>query len=106
MKDFYIIDDFFIERSYLSKTRLRNILNDSIYTGDSVTIKPEIVNRPALHDDRTTTDIIIDGLKSRPQLLSALQRGLTQSTITEVYKVKNAQLLINFYNKHKDIIDN
>ena len=99
-----IIDEYFLQRSYLSKTQLRQFVNDSIYTGDS--LRPEVENIVALHMSRTTTDLIIDGLHNRPELLSALQRGVQKATLVKTYGMHNPVLLQNFYNKHKDIIDN
>ena len=102
----HIIDEYFIERSYLSKTQLRNFVNDSIYTEDeSMRIKPVIELIPAFHTDKTITDIIIDELKSRPELLRALKKGVSKSGLTERYHVTSPVLLQNFYNKHKDIIN-
>jgi hypothetical protein len=100
-----VIDEYFLLRP-LSKTRLRELKNESIYTGDSVTVKPVIENRPALFNTATTTDIIIDGIKDRPELLACLQRGMRADNIQRKFNITNTTLLINFYNQHKDIIDN
>ena len=102
----HIIDEYFIERSYLSKTQLRSFVNDSIYTeDDSMKTKLVVELIPAFHTDKTTTDIIIDELKSRPVLLSALQRGVSAQFITQKLNVPNAIALKNFYKKNKSIID-
>ena len=100
----HIIDEFFIERSYLSKSQLRNFVNDSIYTEEN-NINPVIECIPSFHRDENTTDLIIAELKSRPQLLNALQKGMRQDHLAEKFKVKNPTLIINFYNKNKSIID-
>ena len=102
----HIIDEYFIERSYLSKTQLRSFVNDSIYTEDnSMRIKTVVELIPAFYTNKTTTDIIIEELKSRPELLDALKRGIAKSGLTERYHVTSPVLLQNFYNKHKDIIN-
>jgi len=101
-----IIDDFFLQRSYLSKTTLRSLVNDSIYMGDTVIVIPTIENRIASHNDKTTTDLIIDFVQSRPDLLSCLQRGTAREVIAKKFQLSNTTLLINFYNRHKEIIDN
>lgn len=100
------IQDYFLQRSYLSKTTLRQLRNESIYTGDSVSIRPEIINRVAHHNDKTTTDLIIDTLQSRPELLSCLQRGVSKQYLAKKFNVTQPETLKQFYNKYKDIIDN
>lgn len=100
-----IIDDYFLQRSYLSKTTLRSLVNESIYTGDSITVNPIIENRVASHSDKTTTDLIIDELHNRPALLNALRKNIHIRNLERTYNVKNAQLLKNFYNKYHDIIE-
>jgi hypothetical protein len=97
------VNDYMLENSYLSKTQIRKLRLQSL---DDVQYSKEIIdNRPLLHSERTTTDLIIDGLKSRPALLNALKRGVVKQNLTQNYNVANAQLLINFYEKHKSIID-
>ena len=96
------IDDFLIERSYITKKQISNMFNQSIYNEDCSLIP--VVECIPFHTDKTTTDIIIDELKTRPELLKALQNKVTASNLTRDYKVKNSTLLINFYRKHKDII--
>jgi hypothetical protein len=100
-----LIDDYFLQRSYLSKTQLREFKNSSIYT-DNGDIDKSITNKIALFTSQTSTDLIIDGLKARPELLSALRRGVSAQYITQKLDVSNSILLIKFYKKHKDIIDN
>ena len=99
----HIVDEYFIERSYLSKSQLRTFVNDSIYTEENK-IHPVIECIP-FHTDYNTTDIIIEELKSRPALLKALHNNCTIRNLEITYKVKNAALLKNFYNKNKSIID-
>ena len=102
----HLIDEYFIERSYLSKTQLKSFVNDSIYTeDDSTKLRPVVELIPAFHNDKTTTDIIIEELKSRPELLDALKRGVSKSGLTERYHVTSPVLLQNFYSKNKSIID-
>lgn len=98
------IDDYIIERSYITKADIRKMYNQSIYN-DDMTIKSEVEILPAFHTDNNTTDLIIDELKSRPVLLSALQRGTSEAHLRQNLHIKNATLLINFYNKNKDIIN-
>jgi len=100
-----VIDDHFLEKSYLSKKRLRLIKDDSIYMNDTPMIKPMVESIPALFTEKTTTDLIIDVLKSKPQLLSALQRGTSKQNLDQNYHVLNPTTLIDFYAKHKSIID-
>lgn len=101
-----VIDDYMLQRSYLSKTNLRHLMNDSIYTDDSVMVKPIIELRVASHNDCTTTDLIIDRIKSTPVLLSALQRGDSRQKMDYNFKLCNTTLLQNFYAQYKELIDN
>jgi len=98
------IDDYLLEHSYLSKTRIYKLRTQSIYVDESGSLNPAIENRIACHSDATTTDMIIDELKSRPALLKAISKGCTTRNLELTYKVKNAKLLQNFFNHHKDII--
>ncbi len=100
-----IIDDYFLQRSYLSKTVLRQLVNDSIYTDNTVSIAPHIENIKDREQKRIETDLIIDTLKSKPILLSALKRNVSAQYITQKLRIHNATILKDFYNKHKDIID-
>ena len=99
------IDDYLIEHSYLSKTRIYKLRTLSIFIEDSNSLQPAIENRVACHSDATTTDLIIDRIKSNPVLWSALQRGTSAQYITQKLNIPNATLLKNFYEHHKDIID-
>jgi hypothetical protein len=98
------IDDYLIERSIVSKTRVNKLRTESIYMNDSTSIAPHIENRVDRHNARTTTDLIIDGLLSRPELLNALKNGIKKSWLNEKFEIKNPTMLIDFYNQHKDII--
>ena len=98
------IDDYFLEKSCLSKTRLKQLRNESIYNEDC-SIRREVEVIPILHDSRTTTDKIIDGLQSRSDLLSALQKDMKKSWLNKKFGISNPPMLINFYQKHKDIIN-
>jgi len=98
------IDDYLLEHSYLSKTRIYKLRTQSIYVDDT-SLSPAIEHRIANHSDQTTTDLIIDELKSRPALLRAIQKRCSTRNLEITYKVKNAKLLQNFYEKHSDIID-
>ena len=98
------IEDFLIERSYISKTSLRKYFHESIYNED-YSIKTVVECIPAFHIEKSLTDCIIDELKNRPALLKALKRNMRQDHISEKFNIKNPILLKNFYNKHKDIIE-
>ena len=99
------IDDYLLEHSYLSKTRIRKLRTQSIFIDDSGSLNPAIEHRIACHSNESTTDMIINELHSRPVLLSALQRGTSEAHLRQNLKIKNATLLINFYRHHKSIID-
>jgi len=99
------IDDYLLEHSYLSKTQIRKLRTQSIHIDDSGSLNPAIENRIANHSDQTTTDLIIDELKSRPSLLRALQKGFNESHIRNNLHIPNSKLLIKFYKHHKDIIE-
>lgn len=99
------IDDYLLEYSYLTKTKINKLRHQSIYMNDSPAIAPYIENIESRETKRICNDLIIDTLKSRPALLKALQKNMSASNITRDLKVKNATLLINFYNEHKSIID-
>ena len=98
------IDDFLLQKSYLSKTTMRKICNDSIYN-DDMSIKPIVENIPALYKEKQATDLLIDTLKSKPDLLKALKKGISQQALNKHYNIVNATALKDFYRKHKDIID-
>jgi hypothetical protein len=98
------INDYLIQHSYVNKDMIKKFYNLSLY-GEDGEIKKDIEKVIAHHTDKTTTDIIIDAIKSRPQLLSALQRGVSKSGLTERYNISSPVLLQNFYAKHKDIIN-
>ena len=98
------IEDYLIEFSYCSKTRIRGLYNESIYNEDC-SIKKVVECIPAFHTDKSLTDSIIDELKSRPALLKALQKGVKKSCLNEIYKINMPTLLIDFYNANKDIIE-
>ena len=97
------IDDFLIQYSYITKSQIRKTYNDSIY--DNNNNLKYVVECIPFHTDSTTTDIIIDELKSRPALLKALHNNCTIRNLEITYNVKNAALLKNFYNKNKSIIE-
>ena len=98
------IEDYLIERSYISKANIRKMYNQSIYNED-MSISSYVENIPAFHNDQCLTDIIIDELKSRPALLKALQKGASRESLAITYKINNSTLLQNFYEKYKDIIN-
>ena len=98
------IEDYLIEFSYCSKTRIRGLYNESIYNEDC-SIKKVVECIPAFHTDKSLTDSIIDELKSRPALLKALQKGVKKSCLNEIYKINMPTLLIDFYKANKNIID-
>lgn len=98
------IEDYLIEYSYCSKTRIRKLYNESIYNEDC-TIKKVVECIPVLHTDKSLTDCIIDELKNRPKLLKALQKNSSEANIRQNYGITNSTLLINFYNANKDIIN-
>jgi len=100
------IDDYLLENSYLSKTQIRKLRTQSIFIEESGSLNPAIENRIANHSDQTTTDLIIDELKARPELLKCISNGMRADNIQRKFPtVTNTTLLINFYNKHKDIIE-
>jgi hypothetical protein len=65
------VNDFIIERAYISKADIRKIFNESIYNFDD-TIRNDVETIPAHFSGQCTTDLIIDELKRRPELLQAL----------------------------------
>ena len=98
------IDDFLIERSYITKSQINKMFNQSIYNDDnSLIASVECV--PAFHTDKSTTDIIIEELERRPALIKALEKGMRVDQIQRDFKVNNSTVLKNFYNAHKDIIN-
>ena len=98
------IEDFLIEYSYISKASLRKYYHESIYNED-MSVKTYVECIPALHTDKSTTDLIIDELKNRPTLLRALQKNTSEANIRQNYGIANSTLLINFYKANKNIID-
>lgn len=97
------IDDFFLQKSCLSKTSLRKLRNESIYNEDN-SIR-DIVSCIPFHTDTNTTDLIIEELKNRPALLQALKKGSSRDSIAKTFKLNNTTLLVNFYNKYQSIIE-
>jgi len=98
------IDDYLIEHSYITKTRINKLRTQSIFMNDSISIAPHIENIADRETEQKVNDIIIDTLKSKPKLLSALKRGVSAQYITQKLNVTNSTMLIDFYNKHKEII--
>jgi len=99
------IDDYLLEQSYISKTRINKLRSDSLYMPDSLTVTPHIENKVDRHNTRTTTDLIIDKLQSNKDLIIALKNGISKQSLQYKFKISNSQLLINFYNQHRDIIE-
>ena len=96
------VNDYLLENSYLSKTQIRKLRVQSI---DDIQYSQEIADkRPALFDSCTTTDLIIDSLKSRPELLNCLKNGMPRKTLEDKFRLSNSSTLIKFYEQHKDII--
>ena len=98
------IEDYLIEYSYCRKTRIRKLFNESIYNEDC-SLKKVVECVPALHTDKSLTDLIIDELKNRPALLADIKKGMRADNLQRKHKVTNTTLLQNFYEKHKGIID-
>ena len=97
------IEDFMLEFSYISKTQITKLYSESLYEADG-TIRLEIECIP-FYTDYNTTDLIISELESRPALLKALKNGTTKQGLSANHHVTSPVLLQNFYNKHKDIIN-
>lgn len=98
------IQDYLLEHSYITKTRIRKLRIESIYNEDC-TIRKEVENVPMYAETSKPIDIIIDTLKSRPELLSALKRRVNKGTLSDYYHVTSPVLLQNFYDKHKDLFN-
>lgn len=98
------VNDFIIERAYISKADIRKIFNESIYNFDD-TIRKEIETIPAHFSGQCTTDLIIDELKRRPELLQALENRKDLSNMQKKFKVNNISMLQKFYDANKDIIN-
>jgi len=98
------IDDYLLERSYISKRQINRLRTESIYMNDNMSITPHIENKADREQEKNVNDLIIDKLQSAPVLLSALKRGVSEAHLRQNLKIKNATLLKNFYEKHKDII--
>ena len=98
------IEDFLIERSYISKTSLRKYFHESIYNED-YTIKKVVECIPAFHTDKSLTDLIIEEIKSRPKLLNALKNKASKQYLSQKLFINQPALLQDFYNANKDIIE-
>ena len=99
------IDDYLLERSYISKTNLNRLKTESIYMNDSTALAKHIENIQDRIQEKNCTDLIIDNLKTKPDLLEALKKGINKSNLNRKYNISNPVLLQNFYNKYKDIIE-
>ena len=97
------VEEYLLEHSYLTQTRIRKMFNESIYNEDC-SIKT-VVECVPFHTEQSTTDLIIEELKSRPALLKALKNGSSRQSIEQNHKVHNGTLLKSFYAKYADIID-
>ena len=98
------IEDFLIERSYISKASLRKYFHESIYNED-YTIKKVVECIPAFYRDETTTDLIIEEIKSRPKLLNALKNDVSKQYLSQKLNINQPALLKDFYAANKDIIE-
>lgn len=99
------IDDYLLQYSYITKTQINKLRNQSIYLNDSISIAPHIENIQDKETKIKETDLIIDTLKSNKKLLRALQKNTRQDHISEKFKISNPVLLKQFYEQHKSIID-
>lgn len=99
------IDDYLLQYSYITKTQINKLRNQSIYMNDSCSITPHIENIADKETKRIATDIIIDVLKSKPELLKALKKNMNQSNMQKKFSISNTSMLKSFYEKHKSIID-
>ena len=98
------IEDFLIERSYISKTSLRKYYHESIYNED-YSIKTVVECIPAFHTEKSLTDLIIEEIKNRPKLLNALRKKVDKAYLSRDLKIQHPVLLQQFYNANKDIIE-
>lgn len=98
------IEDFLIEYSYISKASLRKYYHESIYNED-MSIKAQVECIPALHSEKSTTDLIIEEIKNRPKLLNALRKKVDKAYLSRDLNIKNPVLLQQFYDDNKDIIE-
>ena len=98
------IEDFLIERSYISKASLRKYFHESIYNEDC-SIKKAVECVPAFYRAESTTDLIIEEIKNRPKLLNALRKKVDKSYLSRDLNIMNPVLLQQFYNANKDIIE-
>lgn len=101
------INDFLIEKSYISKRRIRELKTESIfYGGDSVTIKEEIMDIKTDYtpDNNNTVDLIISELKSKPVLLEALKKNCSIQYLSYDLNISQPTALKKFYEQYKDII--
>lgn len=98
------INDYLLQRSYISKTSLRKLRLESIYNED-FSIRYEVENTQAYNETAKPVDIIIDTLKSRPELLACLKHGMKRDTLSKKFNIPNTTMLINFYKEHEQLFD-
>ena len=98
------IEDYLIEYSHISKKSIRKYYHESIYNED-YTIKKVIECIPAFYREETTTDLIIDEIKSRPKLLKALKNDASKQYLSQKLNINQPALLKDFYAANKDIIE-
>ena len=98
------IEDFLIERSYISKTSLRKYYHESIYNED-YSLKKVVECVPAFHTDKSLTDLIIEEIKSRPKLLRSLKNNASKQYLSQKLNINQPALLKDFYAANKDIIE-
>lgn len=98
------IEDFLIERSYISKTSLRKYFHESIYNED-YSIKTVVECIPAFYSEKSLTDLIINEIQKRPKLLRALKNNASKQYISQKLCIDQPTLIKDFYNANKDIIE-
>lgn len=98
------IEDFLIERSYISKTSLRKYFHESIYNED-MSFKKVVECIPSFYTEKSLTDLIIEEIQSRPKLLNALKNKASKQYLSQKLFINQPALLQQFYNANKDIIE-
>lgn len=100
------INDFLIEKSYISKRRIRDLKTESIFQSDSQSIRPEImaIKTEYTPDNNNTVDLIISELKSKPVLLEALKKNCSIQYLSHDLNISQPTALKKFYEQYKDII--
>ena len=96
------INEYILQYSYLSKSKINRMFSQSMYNEDN-SIK-SVVECVPFFTPHSTTDLIINELKTRPALVRALKKNIDNSSMQKTYNVKNPALIKKFFAQYENLI--